>query len=99
MAAPPAGARPYSSAAVRHNIKHGRNLGCMCAICEPGGGPEDGVLSGWMVTLVNEPADAAALPPPACSARELVRRASAEGFFCPRRQGRGACGGGCAHRE
>ena len=79
MAAPPAGARPYSSAAVRHNIKHGRNLGGMCAICQPGGGPEDGVLSGWMVTLVNEPAGAAALPPPACSARELVGRASAEG--------------------
>ena len=51
----------------------------MCAICQPGGGPEDSVLSGWMVTLVNEPAGAAALPPPACSARELVGRASAEG--------------------
>ena len=79
MVAPQAGARPSIVAPRLANIKHGRNLGGMCAICQPGGGPEDSVLSGWMVTLVNEPAGAAALPPPACSARELVGRASAEG--------------------
>ena len=79
MAAPPAGARPADSSAAARQHQTWPKSPAVCAICEPGGGPKGGVLSGWMVTLVNESAGAAALPPPACSARELVGRASAEG--------------------
>jgi len=60
------------------NIKRGRNLRqCVRSANQAAG--QWLSISGWMVTLVNEPAGAAALPPPARSARELVGRASAEG--------------------